>query len=116
MIDLLWILLVVPVVAAISVALLGPRRVEAVRWTSLAATLLCVLLAFVLAANLNTEASAAGTAGSSTLETFSPQFVTRVDLLPLGPGEIQFYIGMDGLNVWLVVLTTVLMVTSVLIS
>src|SRR5258708_4452750 len=103
MTDLLWILLVVPVVAAIGVALLGPRRVEAIRWTSLAATLLCVLLAFVLAANLNTDRAAAGTAVSSeTLETFSPQFFTRFDLLPLGPGVIQFYIGLDGLNVWLV--------------
>src|SRR5207247_110995 len=66
-----------------------------------------------------------------TLPTFRPEFVpgsistnpadpdchtTTWNLLPLGPGAIQFYIGLDGLNVWLVVLTAVLLLPSVLIS
>src|SRR5262245_50225459 len=33
-----------------------------------------------------------------------------------GSGAIQFYIGLDGLNVWLVVLTAVLSVPAVLVS
>src|SRR5207253_4089145 len=61
--------------------------------------------------------------------SFAPEFVpgpdandphrTHWDVLSLGskPGEaIQFYIGIDGLNLWLLVLTAVLMVSSVLIS
>lgn len=32
------------------------------------------------------------------------------------PGAIQFYVGLDGMNVWLIFLTAVLMVASVLIS
>jgi NADH-quinone oxidoreductase subunit M len=49
----------------------------------------------------------------------SPQNVhaTTWDLVPLGAGgSIQFYVGLDGLNVWLVVLTAVLMLPSVLVS
>src|SRR5205085_1172174 len=53
---------------------------------------------------------------SPTLQTFAPSYVTRVSVLPLGPGAVQFYIGLDGLNVWLIVLTAVLMVSSVLAS
>jgi NADH-quinone oxidoreductase subunit M len=56
--------------------------------------------------------------------TFAPAMVTAKNLLTLGtsPGSegglsaIQFYVGIDGLNVWLVLLTALLMVSSVLIS
>jgi NADH-quinone oxidoreductase subunit M len=41
---------------------------------------------------------------------------TSWDLLPLGPGAVQFYIGLDGLNVWLVMLTALLTMPAVLIS
>ena len=37
-------------------------------------------------------------------------------MLALGPGVIQFFVGIDGLNVWLIVLTTLLLVASVLVS
>src|SRR5262249_21237742 len=33
-----------------------------------------------------------------------------------GAGSVQFYVGLDGLNVWLVVLTAVLMLPCVLVS
>src|SRR5205823_9813997 len=73
----------------------------------------------------------------ATLPTFQPVFVpgspghrggvaglaaednpheTSWDMLHVGSGVVQFYIGLDGLNVWLVVLTAVLMLPSVLIS
>jgi NADH-quinone oxidoreductase subunit M len=61
--------------------------------------------------------------------TFYPQFVpgavldgkephkTSWDILRFGRfGAIQFYVGLDGINVWLIVLTALLMVPSVLIS
>ncbi len=53
---------------------------------------------------------------------FAPTMTLRWDLLPLwvtssGPAAvIQFYLGIDGLNIWLVVLTAFLMVPSVLVS
>src|SRR5204862_875522 len=51
--------------------------------------------------------------------TFQPLYTTVADILPLGgdgSSVIQFYVGLDGLNVWLVTLTSVLMLPSVLIS
>jgi NADH-quinone oxidoreductase subunit M len=117
--ELLQILLIVPLAAAVVVALLGPRRTLAIRWISLAATLVSAVLAFVLAVNLvNERALQPGGVAlkAATLPTFDPSYVTQLDVLPVGPGIIQFYIGLDGLNVWLVVLTAVLMVPCVLVS
>src|SRR5207237_1995360 len=37
-------------------------------------------------------------------------------LLPLGNGAVQFYVGIDGLNIWLVMLTAVLILPCVLVS
>jgi NADH-quinone oxidoreductase subunit M len=52
--------------------------------------------------------------------TFEPAFVTRVDLLRLASGipgsGPQFFIGIDGLNLWLIALTSFLLVPSVLVS
>lgn len=123
---LLVALLVVPLGAAVVAGLLGPGRGPAVRWVSLAATLTMLLLALVLAvgfadlrANFPESPDPRGT-------TFRPEFVpgagpgdrhrTTWDLLPVGPGAVQFYLGLDGLNVWLVLLTCLLMVSSVLVS
>jgi NADH-quinone oxidoreductase subunit M len=60
------------------------------------------------------------------LTTFRPEIVpgstdaaphkTIWTLVDLGKGSIQFYVGLDGLNIWLIVLTAVLMVAAVLIS
>jgi NADH-quinone oxidoreductase subunit M len=125
MATLLWLLLVVPLAAAVIVALLGPRRTDLSGWVSLAATLTCAVLAFVVAFQLAFEVTPSpAPAFGLHPPTFHPSYWTRFDLLPLGsPGAsgarapaIQFYIGLDGLNVWLVVLTAVLMVPSVLIS
>ncbi len=41
---------------------------------------------------------------------------TTWDLLPLGNSAVQFFIGVDGLNLWLVVLTAVLTLPCVLVS
>jgi NADH-quinone oxidoreductase subunit M len=126
-------LLALPLAAAIVVALLGPRRKEAVRWISLAATCTSLFLALLLAwrfMNLPRQAP-----DHSQHPTFQPVFVpgspgivrnfqgevsdpyaTSWDMMTLGRGAIQFYIGLDGLNLWLVVLTAVLSLPAVLIS
>src|SRR5438105_7925587 len=117
--ELLCILLVIPLAAAVIVALLGPQRTPEIRWVSLAASLAAAVIALVLAVNLAVERVAQpgeSPLKSPTLLTFEPSYVTILDVLPVGPGVIQFYIGLDGLNVWLVVLTSVLMVSAVLAS
>jgi NADH-quinone oxidoreductase subunit M len=115
----------IPLTTALVVAALGPRWQAAHRWLSLAATVITATLAVVLAINLAQTPIASPTGPAPP--TFAPQFVTQFDLLQLStghdlaasaekPGAIQFFIGLDGLNVWLVVLTAVLMVPAVLVS
>src|SRR5262249_51531993 len=41
---------------------------------------------------------------------------TRWAVMPVGNGKIQFFLGIDGLNIWLIVLTAVLMLPCVLVS
>jgi NADH-quinone oxidoreductase subunit M len=125
MTTLLLLLLVLPVAGAVSAALLGAKRPEAVRWVSLAATLL------TLAASVAVAVGYLNLPRHSQAATFQPEFVpgspvkhadatedahaTTWNLLALRQGTaVQFYIGVDGLNLWLVVLTTLLMVASVL--
>src|SRR5262245_13209631 len=119
--TLLLLLLIIPVAAAIAAAALGPRRLDALRWLSLAATLAGLALALVVAVNF---AGLPPREGSRT--TFQPVFVpgaptpessqTTWNVLPLGRAAVQFYVGIDGLNVWLVLLTNLLMVSAVLVS
>jgi NADH-quinone oxidoreductase subunit M len=113
---LLLCMLAAPLAAAVVVAALGPGRRDAVRWVSLAATLFSAVVSFYLAAGYADLATRAPGSPVGSAPTFQPELVTRFDLLPVGDGAIQFYVGLDGLNVWLVVLTALLMVPSVLVS
>src|SRR5262249_42478947 len=72
---LLVVLLALPVAAAIVVALLGPRRLPAIRWISLAVTVADLVIAGLLAAGFveiraNTPPRAAG-----PVPTFRPEIV-----------------------------------------
>lgn len=119
--SLLILLLVLPLVGAVVAALLGTKRADAVRWTALATTLATLAVAVVVTlAWMNDRA--AGT-GPMPTKGFAPAYETRFDLVTLRdaagegkPSTIQFYIGLDGLNVWLILLTAFLMVPSVLVS
>jgi NADH-quinone oxidoreductase subunit M len=125
--TVLLLLLVLPAVAAIIVAALGPRRREAIRWISLAATAVSLLLSLIVAANFaDQQRSREENHQPTGVRTFDPQFRTEFVLLNLPgayedqkartPTVVRFFIGLDGLNVWLVVLTAVLMLSAVLIS
>ena len=105
-------------------AVLGPHRANAIRWISLITSIVCLALATHVAtsfAQLQIDAR-----GRPIVPmTFEPVLETKWDLLPIlgtestpgsTPSAIRFHIGVDGLNVWLVVLTTVLMLPSVLVS
>ncbi len=111
-------LLALPLLSAILVAALGSGRGPLIRWISLASTLGSLALAVAISwgfIDLPRVASA-----DTEIPTFHPEMVTRVNLVPFGDGPsatgIQFYVGVDGVNVWLVLLTALLMVTAVLVS
>jgi NADH-quinone oxidoreductase subunit M len=128
-------LLILPLLGAVAAWALGPSRPEAIRWLSLAVSCGILFLALLLAwrfVALDRLPSAPG-----ELPTFHPQFVpgapgvirdpagnprgsdphrTSWNLLVLGRGVVQFYVGVDGFSIWLVVLTAVLSVPAVLIS
>jgi NADH-quinone oxidoreductase subunit M len=125
---LLLALLVVPATAAAVIAALGARRLDTIRWIALGATLASAVFAAVLAIGF---AELRGPGEPVARKSFEPEFVpgahddshtTTWNILLLGrsadgrTAAIQFYVGIDGLNVWLVVLTAVLLVSSVLIS
>jgi NADH-quinone oxidoreductase subunit M len=125
--DLLLLLLFLPAVAAVVVALLGPRRAEAIRWVSLAAALVSLGLATAVAVEF-ARLRRVEPVPAAFQRTFHPELVTKFDLLqlpgvfedagpnPKRPAAVRFYIGLDGLNVWLIVLTAVLFLPSVLVS
>src|SRR5437660_1727591 len=130
--SLLILLLALPAAAAIIVACLGPGRAQLVRQISLGSTVASAVIALVLALGFMAER-----AGHVDLhKKYRPEFVpgatannlreTTWNLIDFSSaadakagkklGAIQFFIGVDGMNIWLVVLTAILMVSSVLIS
>ena len=138
---LVILLLVVPLVGAIVAAVMGPERWRTIRWISLAATLIDLILAGILAAKFVELRSpeSADQSKSALSDGFRPVFVpgaapdqpykTTWNILRFGnlgkepgkeqaneQGAVQFYLGIDGINIWLIVLTSLLMVPSVLIS
>jgi NADH-quinone oxidoreductase subunit M len=119
-------LILVPFVGAIVVASLGAKRAEAVRWVSVGVSVACLFFAVLLAWQFCELRAAQSPSTARTTPTFTPEFVpgstaekphgTDWNLMPLGFGAVQFYLGVDGLNIWLILLTAVLMLPSVLVS
>jgi NADH-quinone oxidoreductase subunit M len=133
---LLW-LVFLPLAAGIFVGALGPRRGDLVRAVSLGTSLVILVLAFILTGRfvaLERHGVHLGELAPGAAPTFHPEFVpgsspdnrhrTEWDLVPLGPinsetgrpAAVQFYLGVDGISVWLVLLTALLFMPSVLIS
>ncbi len=118
--PLVWLSVVVPAAGAAVAAALGPRRAGLVRWAALATTLIALLLVAVFTVAFAAHPRGAPEAG----KYFDPVMTTRHTILPVQTGRdpaappagVQFYVGIDGLNVWLIALTAVLMVPSVLVS
>ncbi|MSU76529.1 MAG: NADH-quinone oxidoreductase subunit M [Gemmataceae bacterium] len=132
--TLLLILIFLPVAAAVLVACLGPARAQLVRQISLLASVAGAVIALVIAIGFISNRDHA-----KQIHRFEPMFVpgnttdaphaTTWNLIDLNMGSeaskdknapklgaIQFFVGVDGLNIWLVVLTAILMVSSILIS
>jgi NADH-quinone oxidoreductase subunit M len=117
----------VPLAAAVIVWGLGPDRGSLIRNVSVAASLMTLVLALYLAGQfLLLDRAAPSEQGANASGVFVPEFVpgstadkphrTTWNFLKLGNGSIQFFFGVDGLNLWLVVLTAVLMLPCVLVS
>ena len=119
-------LLAIPVLAALVVAALGPNRGPLIRWVALTAVSLDLLLAvFVCVTFLEIrygrydDPIARGTYVPELVpgSTAADPHNTTWTLLEIGGKPVaRFHFGVDGLNVWLVVLTAFLMVSAVLIS
>ncbi len=124
--GLFLLLLALPLGTAVASALLGSGRAVAVRWLSLASSLASLLLATILSVQFAAARLDQTPTDAKSPSTFPDEWIkfsTRTNLLPLHTtangtvdSAIQFYVGIDGLNVWLILLTALLMVSSVLVS
>ena len=98
-----------PLLGAAAIYLIAPAGRNVVRAFALTVTLVTLAGAIVLAAKFPHDGTGA--------EDYA---VTSLPWIPAGPGEtsfdVQFSVGLDGLGLWLFVLSAVLMVTSVLVS
>src|SRR3954447_8170774 len=110
--QILLALLALPLLGAVVVWTLGPERGEAVRAVSTGVSLIVLLLAGLLAWQFLARDHPPPTVeAGKPVPTFKPVFVPGADpddqhrttwnVLPIGSGAIQFYLGIDGLNIWL---------------
>ncbi len=116
---LLLMMIFAPLLAAVVVLLLGSNQLVRIRQVSLAAALLSLLCALHVAWHYQSAT------GRTAEEPFAsdPAFEIRVPWLSYLPSpsgapspSIEFHLGVDGLSLWLIVLTALLMVSAVLIS
>jgi hypothetical protein len=99
----LTILVFLPAVAAAVILLLPQSMEHNAKWVALAASLAILALSVQMffAFDLNAEGY---------------QYVERHEWVDIGQFNLQYFLGVDGLSMPLVVLTTVLTVASVLVS
>lgn len=113
--TLLLIMILLPLGGAV-LALVASASPSAVRWLSLVTTLATLALAIVVALNfVPTDPERVAE------EIITPQMTLRApwmafDLANGAEAKIEAYLGIDGISLWLVILTSLLMVSSVLVS
>lgn len=114
----------VPLIGAIVCWILGPKNASAIRTLSVGVSVACLLMAaYLCVAYLSIERPPVPATGTVT---FVPEFVpgsttdkphqTSWKVFTLGPGAVEFFFGIDGMNIWLVALTAVLILPCVLVS
>lgn len=116
---LLCALIITPVAAAALLLLLDSKAPpERARWTALLAT----LTTFVLSCALASEFQALPPVPLKARPTILPRLEWRYTWMTFAsqvgeePVRLEFYLGVDGISVALILLTTVLCVSSVLVS
>jgi len=113
--SVLITMIVLPAVGAV-LALLFAANATVVRWVSLVTTFATLALALLVVAKFEPSDPA-----RLATEIMSPQMASRTTWLSFGlsgggQANIEAYLGIDGLSLWLVTLTALLMVSSVLVS
>src|SRR5262245_49487786 len=114
----LSLMIFLPLVGAVIALVLGSSRAPQVRWVALVTTLATLLLAVIVVANFTPRTGDdAMSAAISNKGPIQPQMEeVKIPWLTFdaqGNGN-QFYLGIDGISLWLVALTALLMVPSVL--
>ncbi len=99
----LSILLFIPAVAGVIALLLPQQREQDAKWVALAGSLAALGLSLLLFFDFNT--------GSAEM-----QFVEKYDWVDIGAFNLHYHLGVDGLSMPLIVLTTFLTLASVLVS
>lgn len=99
----LTILLFLPAVAGVIAGLLPQSQEQQARWVALLGALAALALSVVLFFQFDNSASGF-------------QFTERHEWVDVGAFNLQYYIGVDGISMPLVLLTTFLTVASVLVS
>jgi NADH-quinone oxidoreductase subunit M len=113
--TLLLIMILLPLAGAL-LTVLAARSPATVRMVSLVTTVVTLVLAIVVVANYEPT-------GTDKLagQIIAPQMTTEATWMSFElaggvPAEIKAYLGIDGISLWLVALTALLMVSSVLAS
>jgi NADH-quinone oxidoreductase subunit M len=91
--------------------LLFPRRARDIRWFALAISLVTLLLSLHLPWHF--RESAASMAPSATANS---QFVFEINKSWITSPDIHYHMGVDGISLWLVILTTFLVPICVMVS
>ena len=97
-----------PLIGAVALWIVAPLGRDAIRWAALVVTVGTFLCAARLIANF--PADAAGQASYALTEW------NWVGQVPSVNFDIRFALGLDGLGLWMVGLSALLMMTSVLVS
>lgn len=110
--TLLAIVIFLPIVGAAAVMAAGDRRPGLVRAISLLTTIVVFALCVLLVTNFEPGAgqSEGPVRPQMTLRT------TWISLQPAVDAKLEFFIGLDGISVWLVALTASMMIPAILIS
>jgi NADH-quinone oxidoreductase subunit M len=113
--SVLLAMILLPLVGAVFVLVMA-KRPDVVRWTAIVTSLAALALSLVVLANFQTTSP-----DRLADEVMSPQMTLQANWLEFNVGaehpiKIEAYLGIDGLSLWLVVLTTLLVVSSVLVS
>lgn len=115
---LLLLMILMPLFGAGAIAVIGSRNREIVRLVALATTLVVLGLAAIVVLGFQPRAP------HSVRGIVEPRMVLDWNWFTFGEttaataasGNLQFYLGMDGISLWLVALTALLMVSAVLVS
>lgn len=117
--SLIVITILLPLAAAVLMLLMDPQATAVrARWTALIATLLTFAVSWGLAASFVHTVNVAPT----TRGVIEPRLEIRHEWMQLGttsagePIRFEFYLGVDGISVAMILLTTILCVSAVLVS